>query len=257
MKKLIIMFGTLLVIAASCTINQTFVYDDGYYTALQHQNAMIERQSRANLATQNVPVAEAAPAVEQVYLDENSDYSTTSSYMTDDGATYVTNNYYFNGDNYYDYEYTARLRRFYGVNYGWSYYDPYFTNQYWYNYNPACWGVSIYYGYNFWWDDPWYYRPYYYRPHYYYSRSTIVIIILAAAIVRMVLEVIIITTTMTEIMLSSMDTAIQFKEASMLSIVVAVAKAAIEAEAQLTTTSKLLANAMKQQWEALLLHAAE
>ena len=168
MKKLIIMFGTLLVIAASCTINQTFVYDDGYYTALQHQNAMIERQSRANLATQNVPVAEAAPAVEQVYLDENSDYSTTSSYMTDDGTTYVTNNYYFNGDNYYDYEYTARLRRFYGVNYGWSYYDPYFTNQYWYNYNPACWGVSIYYGYNFWWDDPWYYRPYYYRPHYYY-----------------------------------------------------------------------------------------
>ena len=89
------------------------------------------------------------------------------------------------------------------------------------------------------------------------ARITIIIIILAAAIVRMVLEVIIITTIMTEIMLSTMDTAIQFKEASMLSIVVAVAKAAIEAEAQLTTTSKLLANAMKQQWEALLLHAAE
>ena len=88
-------------------------------------------------------------------------------------------------------------------------------------------------------------------------RITIIIIILAAAIVRMVLEVIIITITMTEIMLSTMDTAIQFKEASMLSIVVAVAKAAIEAEAQLTTTSKLLANAMKQQWEALLLHAVE
>jgi len=70
-----------------------------------------------------------------------------------DGNTYVTNNYY-EDDDYYDYAYSARIRRFYHP-VGWSYYDPFYTNLYWYDYNPTSWGVSLYCTYNWW------------RPNYY------------------------------------------------------------------------------------------
>lgn len=65
------------------------------------------------------------------------------------GNTYITNNYY--GDQY-DYSYSARIRRFYHP-YGWSYYDPFYTNLYWYDYNPFSWGVSLYLTYS-WWSPP-------------------------------------------------------------------------------------------------------
>jgi len=65
------------------------------------------------------------------------------------GTTQVTNNYYYDSDDYYDYAYSARLRRFYHP-YGWGYYDSYYTNPYWYDYNPSTWGLSIYLGYNWW-----------------------------------------------------------------------------------------------------------
>jgi hypothetical protein len=60
----------------------------------------------------------------------------------------------FDRDDYYDYAYAARIRRFHR-SCGLSYYDPYYTNMYYYDYNPYNWGVSIYYGYNWW-------RPYFY-----------------------------------------------------------------------------------------------
>ena len=75
--------------------------------------------------------------------------TTSESYSDEKGNTYVTNNYYYEEDDYYDYAYTARIRRFHRP-YGWSYYDNYYTNSYWYDYNPNSWGVSIYLGYNWW-----------------------------------------------------------------------------------------------------------
>ena len=73
----------------------------------------------------------------------------------------------YDPDDYYDYSYTSRLRRFHtDVYVGWGYYDPYFTNLYWYDYCPASWGLSIYLGYNWWWPG-YYYRPYYYGPCWY------------------------------------------------------------------------------------------
>ena len=73
--------------------------------------------------------------------------SNSQSYTDGNGNTYVTNNYY---DDYYDYEYASRLRRFNDYNMGYGYYDDYYTNSYWYNYDPYFWGVSIYTGYNWW-----------------------------------------------------------------------------------------------------------
>lgn len=85
-------------------------------------------------------------------------------------------NYYdeYSSDDYYDYGYSARLRRFHGPNFGFSYYNNYYTNSFWYSGYPAHCGVSIYYGYNFWnphYYDPFYsyyaYSPYHYNPFYY------------------------------------------------------------------------------------------
>lgn len=79
-----------------------------------------------------------------------SDYS---SYRDDQGNTYITNNYYYD-DDYYDYSYSARIRRFYHPVYS-SYWHDYYTNYYWYTYDPVLFGVSIYYGYNWWYPGPW------------------------------------------------------------------------------------------------------
>ena len=63
----------------------------------------------------------------------------------------------FDFDDCYDYYYSSRLRRFHGPHFGFSYYNNYFTNSFWYSQNPYNCGVSIYYGYNFW--NPWYLDP--------------------------------------------------------------------------------------------------
>jgi hypothetical protein len=101
----------------------------------------------------------------QRQLSENqSDSSSTEVYRSENGDTYITNNYY-NGDNYtindnddyYDYEYASRIRRFNRPYYGFGYYDDCYTNYYWYNYDPYYWGTSIYVSYNWWYPRPRFY----------------------------------------------------------------------------------------------------
>lgn len=70
----------------------------------------------------------------------------------------------YSSDDYYDYGYSSRIRRFHNPYFGFSYYNNYYTNSYWYDYNPYNYGVSIYYGYSFW--HPHHYHPYGYHHHY-------------------------------------------------------------------------------------------
>ncbi|MCA6363685.1 MAG: hypothetical protein IM638_11665 [Bacteroidetes bacterium] len=68
----------------------------------------------------------------------------------------------FEYDDYYDYEYAARLRRFGpGAVGGYGYYDPFYTNSYFYTGNPYNYGTSIYNGYSFWGPQ---YQMYNYNP---------------------------------------------------------------------------------------------
>ena len=109
-----------------------------------------------------------SPTVEEVEVDSNSPldgYSTVDDYYPEEGYTApsnsnqpyseqyvdengnnITNNYY--GDYYEDndYAYASRIRRFHRFNNGWGYYDPWYTNMYYYNYDPFFWGTSIYVG---------------------------------------------------------------------------------------------------------------
>lgn len=68
-------------------------------------------------------------------------------------ATSPGTDYYdqpFDYDDYYDYEYAARLRRFHEPTQGAGYYDNYYTNTYYYNQNPMYYGTSVYNSYSFW-----------------------------------------------------------------------------------------------------------
>ena len=78
----------------------------------------------------------------------------TTYYEDEDGNVRITNNYY-NGNNYdfsneyYDYEYSSRIRRFHR-NYNNAYYDDYYTNYSYYDRNPYNYGNSIYTSYGWW-----------------------------------------------------------------------------------------------------------
>ena len=77
----------------------------------------------------------------------------------------ITDNYYLDhnvANNYHDYSFSSRLRRFHRPMYYSNYYGGLYTDYYWYNNDPFYCGTSIYYGYN--WNSSYYsYSPYYYN----------------------------------------------------------------------------------------------
>jgi hypothetical protein len=94
------------------------------------------------------------------YNQEMGITDSTNYYEDENGNTRITNNYY-NGDNYdynneyYDYEYSSRIRRFHRPYGDYGYYDNCYTNYYWYDYNPYNYGVSVYTSYGWWYPRPW------------------------------------------------------------------------------------------------------
>ncbi|NLJ82789.1 MAG: hypothetical protein GX330_06660, partial [Bacteroidales bacterium] len=130
----------------SCT-TMTTVIDDGYYSSVEKREAVKSKKQvkqTENKESYNYQEQDNYAQEYDNYSSQNNqtpDYS--ESYTTKSGNTTV-HNYYFNNDDYYDYEYAARLRRFHGPYSHWGYYDPYYTNMYWYSRNPAHWGVSVY-----------------------------------------------------------------------------------------------------------------
>ncbi len=90
------------------------------------------------------------------YQPQNSSTQNSNNseqYVDEDGNTYITNNYY--QDDSYDYFYASRINRFYRPMYGAGYYDPFYTNMYWYTGNPYYYGTSIYSN----WGNGWCYNP--------------------------------------------------------------------------------------------------
>jgi hypothetical protein len=145
--------------------------DDVYYTPSKATNGAVANNAGANQAEKGYDVSVGSkPTTDYttVYSDEQEGtnaYRTTqepsdSGYEVDgSGNTYITN--YYDYDDYYDYAYSSRIRRFHNCYYsGFGYYHNYYTDLYWYSYDPFYYGVSIYYGYPFWYPNYYsYYRP--------------------------------------------------------------------------------------------------
>ncbi|MCW3104602.1 MAG: hypothetical protein JWO09_3042 [Bacteroidetes bacterium] len=197
MKTYIGILALTALFATGCTAPQgatSRAYsDDVYYSsadAAADQAKLkrdLEKEKQDAIAAKRAEQDKAAPAESPATTDDY--YQTTEKRTDQDGNTYVTNNYYedkpFDYDDYYDYEYSARLRRFHNNVGYYGYYDNYYTNTYYYTYDPFYYGTSVYMGYNFWgpsyavysynpgflwyssygWcNDPWY-NPYGYNPY--------------------------------------------------------------------------------------------
>ena len=142
----------LFILAVSCQTGSFVYYNDIYVKSSDTQYQAKKEKT---------VVSQSSESVTQYYATD--EYLVEQEVFNDGtGNTYVTNNYYYDESDIYDFYYTSRLRRFHtNVSLGFGYYDPFYTNMYWYTYSPAYWGVSIYLGYNWWWPS-YYYRPWYY-----------------------------------------------------------------------------------------------
>ncbi len=142
MKKLLAFAVLPLLIATGCTTQYQAraPYDDVYYSSRDVSGAsnakVVVKQSQEPAAA----VYSNTSPQETAIQDNQS--AATEQYAAPGGDTYSNNNYY---DDYYDYAYASRLRRFHSNYYFPSYYNDFYTNMYWYDYNPWNWGTSIYY----------------------------------------------------------------------------------------------------------------
>lgn len=154
MKTLHYSAGILLIaFSSSCSTYTPGISaepDDRYYSLRDAKTE--QREARKLSEAQNSAFTDANSNINRG--GQSDDYQRNSDpndYSPNDGST-VVNNYYNNSydmDDYYDYMYASRIRRFHN-NYGrFGYYDPYFTNSYYYNPNPYLFGTSIYSTYSF------------------------------------------------------------------------------------------------------------
>lgn len=151
MKKLIVLPSLLLVLLSSCATQKTGTYADDVYA-----NPKEVRAEEARLA-----------AIEKQRIEErNKRYNDSialakQAQKEKDDANPAYKDREFKYDDYYDYEYATRLKRFDNSVSGLSYYDNYYTNSYWYTRNPYNYGISVYNGYS-WWGSS--YNNYSYNP---------------------------------------------------------------------------------------------
>ncbi len=146
--------------------------DDVYYSGRSESPTQIQEPAPVNNASPEDYTS--TSQANSNSIDQNSGerfQKNTDSTTTSDGKTYITNNYYYDEDDYYDYAYSARIKRFHRPS-RLPYYHTYYTNSYWYSHNPGYWGVSIYNSYPWWGPSycvsyPFYYG--YYQPYYGYS----------------------------------------------------------------------------------------
>lgn len=139
MKKFLISLTTIII--TSCTIirNSEIYNDDIYYTTNNpaNNNSVI----RNNTTNQNQSQLDSNQYNQENYHNQNQHQQNSKNYLT----------FY---QDYYEYTYSARIRRFYS-GLGFNYYDPWYTNIYWYNYDPIFFGTSLYVTYGWWYHNTW------------------------------------------------------------------------------------------------------
>lgn len=156
MKLIHSILGVLLIsFGSSCSTYQPGIVtepDDRYYSL---RDAKKEQRAARKLSTsRSSAFADTDNLNNQNVPNDNDNYqriTDPNDYSSNDGTT-IINNYNgggFDMDNYYDYMYASRIRRFHRNTASFGYYDPFFTNTYFYNPNPFLFGNSIYSSYGF------------------------------------------------------------------------------------------------------------
>lgn len=140
MKKFVIYLFSSSILLVSCKSTRLVPFSDDVYADPIEE----KRIAKANAEAQKKKEMEEEAAKQAEYAAQKA---------KDDANPYYKDPNYA-ADDYYDYAYAAQIKRFHNPIYGTGYYDDYYTNSYWYNQNPACYGNSIYNGYNWWPNSP-------------------------------------------------------------------------------------------------------
>ncbi|MDR1847981.1 MAG: hypothetical protein LBR17_07715 [Bacteroidales bacterium] len=155
------MTGFITLLNSCSTGFYSYGYDDVYASPSERNSRQVNVIQRQ----------EAQPYADPAYQKTTEVYVDTIN--TDSADMEQANDYSYNEDDYYDYAYTARIRRFHRPYLMYDYYDDYYTNLYWYTYDPWYWGTSIYLGYHWWYPSYysyyWGYSPYWYGYYPYYG----------------------------------------------------------------------------------------
>lgn len=151
MKKLFVWSSLVIMLLSSCATQKQSNYTDDVYA-----NPKEDRIEEARLAA----IAKQEKEARQKKYDDSIAAEKQAQKEKDDANPYYKDRE-FKYDDYYDYEYATRVRRFDNHISGLSYYDNYYTNSYWYSGNPYNYGVSVYNGYS-WWGPS--YNSYSYSP---------------------------------------------------------------------------------------------
>lgn len=139
MKNSILFGSAVLLFLSACETSRLVPYsDDVYATPVKDKRmAQLAMEAKAKKEAEDKKKEEEAIAAQKAKDDANPYYKDPS----------------YNGDDYYDYAYASRIRRFDSPLNGAGYYDNYYTNSYYYNNsNPYNYGLSIYSSYN--WCNP-------------------------------------------------------------------------------------------------------
>ncbi|MDR0790352.1 MAG: hypothetical protein LBO06_06120 [Bacteroidales bacterium] len=154
----------IIMLFSSCGVAfSTYGYDDVYASSSE----------RANRQVSVTPRQEAQPYADPAYEKTTDVY--VDSLIADDATAEAQGYDYasYDDDDYYDYAYSARIRRFHRPYLAYDYYSDYYTNLYWYTYDPLYWGTSIYLGYHWWYPSYysyyWGYSPYCWYGYNYYG----------------------------------------------------------------------------------------
>jgi Ni/Co efflux regulator RcnB len=153
MKSLVIISIIALAVFSSCMTQKmgTSTYTDDVYA-----NPKEDRIEEAKIAAEKKQKQE---AINKRYNDSIAAVKQAQKEKDDANPYYKDREFKY--DDYYDYEYATRVKRFNNNINGLSYYDNYYTNSYFYSQNPYNYGVSVYNGYSWWGTN---YNNYSYNP---------------------------------------------------------------------------------------------
>lgn len=143
-------FVASALVMVSCAVEGTGIssYDDIYLdeAEIKEQDEAFEKQQEMERKQYEERIRAYRQKVEQ----EANQYNDKQEYG------YNTEDTVFNMDDYYDYAYTARIKRFHSPRIIYNYYDDFYTDLCWYDTDPLLWGTSIYLGYRWWYPTTWY-----------------------------------------------------------------------------------------------------
>ncbi len=143
MKNFLLISAFATLVLGGCKSSQMVTTTDDVYADPVEERAIAKAAAEQKAKEQAMQrEREEQDRAKQAAIDKEKEQAASKYYKDPE----------YTSDDYYDYAYSARINRFHRPIYGAGFYDPFYTNIYTYNPNPALYGTSIYSSYS--WGMP-------------------------------------------------------------------------------------------------------